>query len=154
MPTAIWRQYKTSDLDACLALFKSNQQPFFASDEYQEFAQFLTHEVDDNTAPYFVLLQDDVVVGCGGYMQQGDTVFLTWGMVARDLHGQGLGRELVAGRIEKIREQLGLLPICIETSQHTAPIYQKLGFYEVKTTENGFAPGLHVVRMQFTSGTS
>lgn len=152
MPDIRWRAYQQQDLDDCLRLFRSNQQPYFAADEYEEYQQFLTEEVNAKTAPYFVLLDGNDVVGCGGYMRCDDAVFLTWGMLERSLHGQGLGRELINGRIEKIRAEFGSLPICIETSQFTAPIYQRLSFIEVKRTENGFGPGLHAVRMQLDGG--
>lgn len=148
MSTVTWRAYQANDLDACLAIFQSNQQPFFASDEYAEYEEFLKHEVNAKTSPYYVMLKEHTIVGCGGYMCHEGTAFLTWGMLERGHHGQGLGRELVRWRIRQLQDELGDMPVAIVTSQHTAPIYQRLGFIEKKRKENGFGPGLDAVRMQ------
>ncbi len=71
-------------------------------------------------------------------------------MVARNLHGKGLGTETVKYRIGKIlADGLGRV-IRIDTSQHTERIYRKMGFTTVETELDGFGKGLDRVSMEYT----
>ncbi len=85
------KNYTKENFDQCVEIFNSNLDKFFADYELTEFESFLNQEAHKNS--YFVLLENDDVVGCGGYEKGQDEIILTWGMVKRDLHGQGYGKQ-------------------------------------------------------------
>lgn len=128
--------------NACLEIFKSNMPKFFTPDELEMFRHFLKTEALSD--PYFVAVIDEEVVGCGGYYyntkkEQG---ILSWGMVHANLHGKGIGQQLTQYRIKHLLEEHPNQYYTIETSQHTFPFYEKMGFVTQKITKDGFGPGL------------
>jgi GNAT superfamily N-acetyltransferase len=129
-----------------LQVFATNVPTFFRVEERPAFESFL----DAPPGRYFVLLDaSGAVIGCGGYaMRPGsDVADLCWGMVRRDRHGEGYGRSLANLRIERIREDLGVAEIALNTSQHTVSFYERLGFRAVGVETDGYAPGLDRVEM-------
>jgi GNAT superfamily N-acetyltransferase len=87
----VFREYHASDFESCLRIFDSNTPKYFAPHERLD---FVSHFEEQQT--YFVLEQAGVVVACGGLKQiQAGIWVLTYGMVERSLHGQGLGTLLL-----------------------------------------------------------
>jgi GNAT superfamily N-acetyltransferase len=139
-------QYVAIHREGCLAVFDSNANQYFASYERGLFADFL--EARALSEPFFVLLESDRVIGCGGYYRQGGIIYLNWGMIERSQHGSGHGRFLLDRRIEQIRTECAGLPIRIETTQHTQGFFQKNGFDVISRASDGFAAGLDRVEME------
>lgn len=139
------RPYSIADRDACLNVFRSNVPRYFGVDEEAEFAAFLL----DTGGAYYVLLDGEQVIGCGGYHVSEDRLRagLTWGMVMRERHGAGLGRLLLIYRLGELWQHAPHAVVVINTSQHTAPFFEKHGFVSVQMTRDKFAPGLHEVIM-------
>ena len=133
------RGFEVSDLAACLAIFDSNVPDFFHEAEREEFVAFL----EALPGPYLVLTDGEQVVACGGHAvgEQG-TADLCWGMVRRDLHGQGYGQRLTQLRIGLALEQPAIEAVRLSTSQHTRGFYERLGFRLVAFQPEGFGPGL------------
>jgi len=141
------RKYQTADLDGCLTLFDSNTPKFFAPHERAEFAEFLATGTD----PYFVVVDDHgQILGCGGYfvIRARATAILTWGMVSNNLHRQGVGRFLLAARLQRICQEPNVESVFINTSQHTYGFFEKVGFIVESIVENGFTEGLHEYKMR------
>jgi predicted GNAT family N-acyltransferase len=63
-------------------------------------------------------------------------------MVDNGLHKQGFGRELLAYRINEIRDAYPGHTMFLDTSQHTFPFFEKMGFKVVKVTNDYYGPGL------------
>lgn len=140
------RPYLESDLAACLSLFASNCPPYFDLTERADYAQFL-RDLDDRGS-YFVLELGGEVLACGGVFVRPDGVGgLSWGMVRQDRHRQGLGTRLTDFRLERLRPLPGVREVQIDTSQHTEGHYARHGFVVTSRREDGFAPGLHEIRM-------
>lgn len=139
------RPYSSADRDDCLNVFRSNVPRYFGVDEEAEFAAFLL----DTGGAYCVLLDGEQVIGCGGYhiSEDGQHAGLTWGMILRERHGEGLGRLLLIHRLSALWQQAPRAVVIINTSQHTAPFFEKHGFVSVQVTRDKFAPGLHEVIM-------
>ncbi|MBB6560251.1 putative GNAT family N-acyltransferase [Acidovorax soli] len=136
-------------MPGCLEIFDSNTPPFFDPSERAYFVKFL----EENPCPYFVLEQAQAVVACGGYCEDAQGgMLLVWGMVRRDLHRQGLGKDLVHQRVQRILQAHPGAPIRLETSQHTQDFYGLLGFRAVARTQDYYGPGLHRVDMVLTPG--
>ena len=134
------RPYAACDRDACLALFDGNTPRFFDPSERAGFAAWL----EASTQPYLVIERDGNIVACGGHaLEAGGTVAsLCWGMVAQDVHGQGLGRALTQARLDAIRAMPQVARVTMNTSQHTQGFYARFGFVGVKVTPHGIGPGL------------
>jgi len=136
------RPYQPDDRAACLAIFDGNTPPYFAPHERAQFETFLDTEAD----PYFVVV-DGVgqVIACGGYLRLGESpvAILTWGMVPRERHRQGIGWFLLLERLHRMSQDPAIARVKLETSQHTYGFFEKAGFVTTRIVENGFGPGLH-----------
>jgi predicted GNAT family N-acyltransferase len=98
--------------------------------------------------PFFVLIEGERVIGCGGYYHQNGAVYMNWGMIERSQHGRGHGRLLLDRRMAQIRTECVGRPIRIETTQHTQGFFQKNGFHVIFCVPDGFAAGLDRVEME------
>lgn len=145
-----FRPYTPTDCAMCLEIFDSNVPLFFAPEERGDFVEFL----ENPQGSYFVLSgKDGEIVGCGGYGERRGVGTLTWGMVRRDLHKQGLGRLLLRERIEHLKQyQPHITEIQMNTSQHSVAFFEREGFRATKIKLNGFAPGLHEYHLKLEIG--
>lgn len=131
--------YTLAHREACLAIFDSNRPKFFAESERPQFIGWLDNHTTTN---YFVMEENDEIIACGGVWQEKEAAGLSWGMVHSAFHGKGFGKAFTQYRVNKM---LALFPgktYTIETSQHTVPFYEKMGFRTEKVTKDGFAPGI------------
>lgn len=141
------RSFTPGDLDAVVAVFRSNIPKYFTPDEEPGLHEFLDVHAED----YYVLEIDGEVVGSGGIAYNDidpPTVSLCWGMVRKDHLGTGLGKKLTEFRIRYAREKYGDVPLTIGTSQHTEGFYRKFGFATIEHTVDGFGPGIDNCRMR------
>ena len=141
------RPYSADDLDAVVAVFRSNIPKYFTPAEEPGLYEFLDGYAED----YYVVEIDGDVVGSGGVAWndlEKPTVSLCWGMVRRDHLGTGLGKKLTKFRIKYAREKYGDVPLTIGTSQHTQGFYEKFGFRLVEHTADGFGPGIDACKMR------
>ena len=140
-PPLTIRLYDPADRAACLQIFDSNVPRYFRDEERTAFCTFL----DELPGPYFVLLEDHhTLVGCGGYAlrPEAGVADLCWGMVRQDRHGNGLGRALAEARLEAIVKDPRANAVALNTSQHTVPFYERVGFRTINVLKDGYAPGL------------
>lgn len=141
------RKYASNDLEAVVAIFRSNIPKYFGPSEEPGLHDFLRDHSDD----YYVLEVDGEIVGAGGIALNDldpPTVSLCWGMVREDHLGTGLGKALTKFRIALSRGKYPDVPITIGTSQHTEGFYHKLGFLTVEHTRDGFGPGIDECKMR------
>jgi N-acetylglutamate synthase-like GNAT family acetyltransferase len=140
------RPYESADRDACLSIFRSNVPEYVAAFEEEQYRRFL----DNAPGTYFVLVREDGrVAAAGGYAIGADDVCtLCWGLVHRQWHRQGLGRQLLTARLDAI-EQAGIArAVRLSTSQHTRGFFERFGFVATETVTNGIAPGIDRVDMR------
>lgn len=136
-------QYKTR----CIEIFGSNQPRFFADAEKPLFISWLNeHTAED----YYVAEYEDQVIACGGifYDAPKNEGGLSWGMVRAQFHRKGIGRAFTQYRLELLRSKYPDAVIRIETSQHTADFYRKMGFRTMLVIPEGLAAGLDKYLMQ------
>lgn len=134
------RDYQAADLEACMALFDSNLDPYFVREERAEFEAYL-QELPEG---YLVVESDDGrLLACGGYAveKSGHAIFC-WGMVLRDTHRSGVGTLLAKERLARIAAHTNATEVHLHTSQHTTGFYQRFGFTETKRVMDGYGPGL------------
>lgn len=140
------RPYVAKDLNAVVAIFRSNIPKYFGPGEEQGLHDFLR---DTRAEDYYVVEVDGEIVGSGGIALNDDkTVSLCWGMIRRDHLGTGLGKELTKFRIDLSAEKYRGMAMVISTSQHTEGFYKKFGFRTVEHTPDGFGPGIDICRMR------
>ena len=87
------RPYRTEDAPACLTVFDSNLPDYFDPTERAGFEDFLR-----DPGQYFVIEHDGRVIGCGGIRAEAPEARLTWGMVHREFHRQGLALSAAVSR--------------------------------------------------------
>jgi len=140
------RPYTHADLEAVVAVFRSNIPKYFGPSEEPELREFLA---DVQSQDYFVIEIAGEVVGAGGIaLNEDDTVSLCWGMVDERHLGTGLGKLLTKYRIERSREVFGDRAMVTSTSQHTEGFYKKFGFLTIEHTPDGFGPGIDICKMR------
>jgi GNAT superfamily N-acetyltransferase len=142
------RSYTAEDLDAVIAIFRSNVPKYFGWGEEQGLHDFLREtRVED----YYVVEAEGRVVGSGGIALNDlvePTVSLCWGMVREDHLGTGLGKLLTEFRIGLARDKYPGIPLTVSTSQHTQGFYEKFGFRVTEHKPDGFGPGIDVCKMR------
>ena len=146
--TLRFRPYAPADAAACLAVFDSNVPTYFAESERAAYAAFL----EDCPCTYLVAsLDDGRIVACGGWFREPDDATvagLAWGMLHRDLHGRGLGRQLLEVHLAGVRALDGVRALGITTSQHTEQFFARAGFAVTGRVPDGHAPGIDRVDMR------
>ena len=109
--------YSPLDHRPCLEILASNVPEFFIPTDPDGYAAFL----ENLPGPYFVLEELGRIAACGGWaMNQHGVADLTWGMVLREFHRRGLGRELLRFRLNSIRSSSqATLGSCSHHPTHT-----------------------------------
>ena len=140
------RNYSPHDRDECLSVFRTNVPTFFRDHELNDFEQF----IDASGCLYFVVLEDDEIVGCGGYglTDDSETADLCWGMARADLHGKRVGEFLLLGRLHTIIENTVANAVRLSTSQLTDGFFRHYGFELQSIKHDGIATGLDDVEMR------
>jgi N-acetylglutamate synthase-like GNAT family acetyltransferase len=138
------REYQANDKNGCLAVFDSNAPDSFHPQERAAFARFL--ERPDGS--YFVLDHDGAIGGCGGFaFENPDLASVTWLMVRKDLHGNGLGRLLAFNAMRKLAVGADPALVRLETTPAAAGFFSKQGFRVAEQVPDGIAPGFDRVEM-------
>lgn len=120
--------------------------PFFAPHELTDFIDWL----DRRTYPapahdqYFVLQEKDQIIGCGGYYfdPQRNMVRFTWGLVRNDLHRMGFGRYFIQYRMQHAAKAFPQAVQAMDTTQHSWPFFEKIGFECISIEKDGYCEGL------------
>lgn len=143
----IFRRYTPADRTICIEILDSNMPRFFSDQDRIEFLAFLEAPV----GTYNILEREEGhIIGCGGIStrDEGQTGILTWGMIRRDCHRQGWGRQLAFLRLRQLSEYTSLKKITLNTSQESAGFFEKLGFHTTEILPNFYCEGLHCVKME------
>ncbi|HSP78705.1 MAG TPA: GNAT family N-acetyltransferase [Myxococcaceae bacterium] len=141
MPTLLrLRPYRPSDRETCLRLFESNVPASFTAEERADFAGFL----DALPGPYLVVEEDSGrAVACGGLATRDQSAVLCWGMVDALRQREGIGRVLLRVRLAQACLLPGVTRVEMNTSNETAPFFEREGLHTVRVLEHFFRPGLH-----------
>jgi hypothetical protein len=140
------RPYGIADRADCLRAFDSNAPWYFLPEERIQFERFL----DQLPGPYFVIVEEDDLVACGGYAtgRVSGEADLCWTIVRRDQHGHGVGNFLMTTCVAEILATENIQSARLETSQHTQAFFERWGFKAIEVVPNGFGPGLDRIEMR------
>jgi GNAT superfamily N-acetyltransferase len=129
---------------SCLQVLHGNTPEFFVLKDRDDFSRFL----DNLPGPYFVIEDRGLIVACGGWAMDAEEVAaLTWGMVRRDLHRQGIGRDLLHYRLKAIRADGRAKVVRLRTVPLVQEFFARQGFDVVDVVPNGYGAGLDRVTM-------
>lgn len=142
-----FRPFAAEDLEACLRVFDGNLPDFFAPDERDGLRAHLM-QVDGRARHYLVIEAQGHIRACGGVTVEGDAARLTWGMVARDWQGRGLGARLLAERMALLARHPAVRRVGLSTGPRTVGFYARFGFRVLRVVPDGFAPGLDCCEME------
>jgi GNAT superfamily N-acetyltransferase len=135
------RRYRPSDRATCLALFDGNTPSSFLPEERADYTGFL-----DRAPGTYLVVEDGSgrMVACGGVAtRDGVANDLCWGMVDPSRHKEGIGRVLLRVRLALSCHTPGIQQVRMNTSNETAPFFEREGLRTVHVVPNFFRPGLH-----------
>lgn len=142
------REYRPTDRNACITLFRTNVPRYFRDHELDEYLQF----IDSSGCPYFVVVSGADTLGCGGFgIRPGsDTADLCWGMVDASHHRKRIGEFLLIARLHRIVSETEARSVRLGTSQLTDGFFERFGFTTQSRTAGGISEGLDDVQMHMT----
>lgn len=140
-----FKPFNKSYQTACVELFKSNLDGYFSPDEVLDFILFLENLTADQH--YYVGLDGQDIVACGGWGENEKGYNLRWGMIDNQRHQKGLGSQLLEFRINKIYELYGGVNIYIKTSGKAHGFFEKFGFQVLEIIPDGIYEGIDEVQM-------
>jgi GNAT superfamily N-acetyltransferase len=150
-PDRIEHRTLTRALVAC----EHSEMPPLTYANYLDLEKLLTLQkprsifLDNLPGPYFVLEQFGQIAACRGWaLDTAGVADLTWGMVRRNFHRRGLGRELLRFRLNAIRNDGRATLVRVRTAQLVQGFFVREGFSVVDVVLNGFGAGLDKVTME------
>ena len=148
------KKYSTSDYDQCVNIFKSNIPEYFAKDElsdFQDYIKNISKTKDGWTDSFYILKRDKKIVGCAGLglNKSKKIATLSWGMVDKNYHRNGIGTELTNYRLNLLQSYKLDLKIRLDTSQHSYLFYEKFGFKIEDIEKDGYEKGMHKYYMVY-----
>lgn len=154
------RPYLVSDKIQCIEAFTSNVPLYFTQSEIQDFSNFLDEYVqldaEEHTAwktHYFVIEINERIIACGGFGKRTgyDELTLIWGLAHLEYHKQGYGIALLEHRLNEIKRLYPGTPVNIDTTQHSAPFFEKYGFKTLSVINDYYEKGMHRYDMQYSA---
>ncbi len=148
------KKYSTSDYDQCVNIFKSNIPEYFAKDElsdFQDYIKNISKTKDGWTDSFYILKRDKKIVGCAGLglNKSKKIATLSWGMVDKNYHRNGIGTQLTNYRLNLLQSYKLDLKIRLDTSQHSYLFYEKFGFKIEDIEKDGYEKGMHKYYMVY-----
>lgn len=140
------RKFETSDTPRLLELLRLNTPEYFSKSEEADLLYYLENEIEY----YFVLLVDDVILGCGGFNLSEDlkTGKISWDIFHPESQGKRFGTALTNYRIERMKEIKSIEKISVRTSQLVYPFYAKFGLELKEVVKDYWAEGFDLYRLE------
>ncbi len=145
------RDYRVEDKEDCTTAFHTNVPLYFTIEEVGKFDEWLAQSADKPHTHFYVICSDNKVLGCGGFVfvPENNEIWLAWGLVHRQYHGQRFGKQLLQYRIKEIIAKYPGVPIKLDTTQYSFGFFKNYGFAVDAITENFYTPGLHRYDMSY-----
>lgn len=140
------RPYSSQDFDSIIGLLRLNTPKYFAPEEEASLIHYLNHELEY----YFVAVDNNTVVRCGGInlVDSGKTARISWDIIHPDYQGKGVGSILTKHRLAFISTLSGIEKTVVRTSQLAYPFYEKFGFKTTEVIKDYWAEGLDMWVME------
>lgn len=149
--------YSPEYRQGCIDAFVSNTPKYFTLEEVGQFREWLDYlEGITDLYPgeenrYFVVLQNQQLIACGGFGYNPSTkkATLAWGLVHNDQHKQYIGSALLSYRLNQIATLFPEATVQLDTTQHAYAFFERHGFEVEKITNDSYSPGLHRYDMKW-----
>ena len=143
------RKYKPEDKEQLIPILRNNVPKYFAESEVDDYEEYLDTEVQD----YYVAVLGDKVIGAGGinYNRAKQIAKISWDVVDTPYHHQGIGRLLLAHRLEVLSYKKNIKSIIVRTSQHAYGFYEKMGFKLLERHKDYWAKGFDMYKMTYNN---
>ena len=139
-----FRAYRDADRQACTSIFDANCPEYFASNERQEYEEFLERVPDE----YEVCEVDGRVLGAFGLSVEDKNVkVLNWILLNPQAQGIGVGSKIMERVIHLGRTSKTRL-VRIAASHKSAPFFARFGATTASSTKDGWGPGMDRVDME------
>ena len=141
------REYETEDINEVITLIRLNTPEYFAIEEEEDLKKYLETERE----LYYVLLYDQIIVGCGGinFTNNNTTGKISWDIFHPDYQGKSLGTKLLKHRIELLNSMDAIHKITVRTSQVAYKFYEKQGFELFEIKRDYWAEGFDMYNMEY-----
>ena len=139
------RKYTKEDKDQILRLLSDNIPIYFAEEEKNDLIYYLDNFADN----YFVLENEVKILGCGGFnlTEDSKTAKISWDIIDSLHQGKGIGRKLMAYRLQKIKQIKSIEKVSVRTSQLVYPFYEKFGLVLHEIIPDYWAKGFDMYRL-------
>ena len=136
---SLFRAFKATDTDACLALFDQNCPAFFTPDERADYSTYL----GANPPGYEVCVQGEQIAAAYGLCREaGHSGRINWVLASPEWRGSGLGAAMMERAIDRARRDQ-LSAINIAASHLSAPFFARFGARVTGISADGWGPGMH-----------
>jgi N-acetylglutamate synthase-like GNAT family acetyltransferase len=100
---------------------------------------------------YYVLLNDQKIVGCGGinFADINTIGKISWDILHPEYQGKSLGTKLLKHRLDKLNSINGIKKITVRTSQVAYKFYEKQGFELFEIKKDYWAEGFDMYNMVY-----
>lgn len=141
----IIRKHTDSDRIRIMELLKLNTPEYFSPEEEEDLIDYLDNHADN----YYVIEDNNVIVGCGGFnlSEDGETGKISWDIFDPQSQGKGYGSALTKFRIQRIKEIEGVKIVSVRTSQLVYPFYEKFGLELREVVKDYWAEGFDLYRL-------
>ncbi|MBF0576930.1 GNAT family N-acetyltransferase [Dysgonomonas sp. GY617] len=141
----IIRKHTDSDRKRIMELLKLNTPEYFSPEEEEDLIDYLNNHADN----YYVIEDDNVIVGCGGFnlSEDGEIGKISWDIFDPQRQGKGYGSALTKFRIQRIKEIEGVKIVSVRTSQLVYPFYEKFGLELREVVKDYWAKGFDLYRL-------
>lgn len=141
----IIRKYTEQDKNRIVELLRINTPEYFSPEEEGDLIYYLDNHIEN----YYVIVVNNIIVGCGGFnlSEDGETGKISWDIFDPQFQGKGYGSALTIFRIQKMKEIEGLKTISVRTSQMAYTFYAKFGLKIREIVKDYWAKGFDLYRL-------
>ena len=138
--------YSKADKPHVLSIFKMNTPEFFSEEEEAD----LNHYLENETEEYFVVKNDNQIIGSGGinYKKAKSIGIISWDIIHPKHQGVGVGGQLLDYRLNILRSKKSVQKIIVRTSQEVFKFYEKSGFELKEVKKDYWAKGFDLYLME------
>lgn len=140
------REYRVSDREELLDVFKLNIPKYFDPKEVDDFLEYL----DDHGDTYLTIEKDNKIVGGVGYFfnDSDKSGQITWIFLHPEYTDHGLGKQAVKHCITLLKSNSEIVKLVVTTSQLAFRFFEKFGFNLIRTEKDYWGSGLDLFLME------
>lgn len=142
----IIKPFKIEDTQKLLTILQANIPQYFAPEEAEELAEYLTKHGDS----YFTMKKNGKIIGGLGYVikETEKEGHITWVFIYPDEAGKGLGKQAVQYCLEIVKSYKCVEKLVVRTSQFADKFFASLGYELLYIKKDYWAQGIDLYYME------